>query len=125
MLAVERVGESRPHQPGLVGGPRNVQEVPPDELHRLAIADHEGWTDRDADAATPRHFVDRIVVTHIRHRLTEEGEVLEAADRVGVAEATKGIRCKVFVAIRDAYRRYADECGRQFRTMERLDGLRW
>lgn len=66
--------------------------------------------DRNSDPA----FLERITVNYIRHHLTEYDDHLEElAGRIGVHEATKTIRRRIYAEIASVYPEYAEECKRQ------------
>ncbi len=62
-------------------------------------------------------FLMRIQVNYIRHELTRYDLALwETAGKIGVVEAKRRIRAKVFGAIGEAYPQFGDECRRQAST---------
>ena len=72
--------------------------------------DRDGYADESSDS----EFLERIQVNHIRHHLTSYDLALEeAAGQVGVMEAVRLIRKKIYTAIADAYPQFSEECGRQ------------
>ncbi len=77
---------------------------------RSAIRDRDMLKERAGPDSDPR-FLSRIAVNFIRHRLTSYDATFEViANRIGVREATRIIRQRVFEAIAKSYPQYYHEC---------------
>jgi hypothetical protein len=71
------------------------------------------WTPASADGIDAA-FAERITVNYLRHRLTRyERELARVYGRVGVDDAKRELRAKVYAAIAAAYPALAAECARQ------------
>lgn len=99
-----------------------VEMISTTEARRNAIALYNEW---NADGVIPatlnssRQFLDRITVNYLRHHLTVYDKALEeVVGRVGVVDAIRLIRQKVYGAIAETYPCYAAECKRQMEIRE-------
>ena len=101
-----------------------VIRLPLDKLLKNAIDSYNAFHEEllwerghDYEPATEQSdpaFLDRITVNYIRHNLTEyDSHLEELAGRIGVREAGKVIRNKIYAAIAAQYPEYAEECKRQ------------
>lgn len=107
--------------------PITVTHLPLDQLRSRAIASynlfHEEvlWErghdyERASEQSDPLEK-ERITVNDIRHHLTEyETHLEEVAGQVGVSEAGRVIRRRVYAQIAAHYPEYAEECRRQIQA---------
>ncbi len=93
-----------------------VTKLPPAEIRNRAI-EAFNTRSRSGDLVyqdATGEFLERITVNFIRHNLTRYDDTLnEVAGRVGVVNAVREIRVRVFEAIATAYPDLKSECERQ------------
>lgn len=105
----------------------NVHRLPTETVIEQAIASYNAhnwetvWRHGDAwEPATERSepdFLERITVNYIRHHLTSYDTYLEqVVGQVGVRQAGKVIRRRIYDEIAKAYPEYAEECQRQMQA---------
>lgn len=101
-----------------------IVRLPLDTLVNRAIASYNAFHEemlwerghdyeRASEQSDPA-FLERITVNYIRHNLTEyDTHLEEVAGQVGVSEAGRVIRRRVYAQIAACYSEYAEECMRQ------------
>lgn len=79
-----------------------------------AIRAYNDWNDDVVSSDAEPVFLERLSVNYIRHNLTTYDAALEeVAGRVGIEDAVKEIRRKIYGAIAERYPELGEECSRQ------------
>lgn len=104
-----------------------VERLPTEIVFEQAIASYNAWNEErarrtfeaweEANAHSEPAFLDRITVNYIRLHLTSYDTYLEqVAGQIGVRQAGKVIRCRIYDEIARVYPEYAEEYQRQMQT---------
>lgn len=98
-----------------------VEIKPLEQVEALAIGAYNSFAGREYDGEVAsknsnRAFLDRIMVNHIRHELTQHDRQLWiVSGKSGAVSARLEIARRIFEAIAKAYPALQDECQRQLR----------
>lgn len=99
--------------------PVSVKIKPMEQVRTQAIRAYNDWNEDDVSSDAAPEFLERLSVNYIRHNLTTYDTALEeVAGRVGIADAVKAIRRKIYEAIAARYPELAEECSRQMARRE-------
>lgn len=97
----------------------SVKSMPAKQVRDLAIRSYNDWNADDVSPDAASAFLERISVNYIRHNLTIYDKALEEiSGRVGITDAIKEIRRKIYEAISTRYPELALECARQMERRE-------